>query len=224
MMTTSLLAALPVVLPLALLGLQATLNVPQLVRIVRAQYGGAALSGEALTLTAGLGWLGWSLIEADPAMAASAALTLLGFGPTTWMLVRAGSPWRSTAIAVVVVASACVAGLVLGGTAWLATALTALAVVQYGAYVLAACRCEDWTGFSPSSAALRVVFGIGWAVHGLLIAQVVLVVWGAMTVATFTLTASIALRSRRRAVVARAWHPSADAPVPAVAALLPVDT
>lgn len=193
-MSTSLLVVL---LPPALLVLQATLNVPQLVRLFRAQHDGVPLPGEALSLLAGAGWLVWSLLAGDPAMALSAVLALIGFGPSTWILVRAGQPWRVAAALTTALSLGAAVGLAVGGVTLLGGMLTGLAVVQYGAYLVAAARCRDWSGFSPASGVLRVLFGVGWGVYGHLRVMPVLAVWGVLTAVTFSLTLARALLWRR---------------------------
>lgn len=193
-MSTTLLVVL---LPPALLVLQATLNVPQLVRLFRAQHEGVPLTGEALSLLGGAGWLVWSLLARDPAMALSAVLALVGFGPSTWILLRAGQPWRAAAGLTAVLSAGAVAGIAVGGFTALAGMLTALAIVQYGAYLTAAARCRDWSGFSPASGVLRILFGVGWGLYGHLRGTTVLVVWGVLTAVTFSITLTRALLWRR---------------------------
>lgn len=187
-----------VLLPIALLVLQATLNVPQLVKLFRRQHGGVPLAGEALTLLGGLGWLVLSLTVGDHAMALSAVLTLAGFGPSTWLLVRAGMPWRT--VAGVVAGIVAVAGIAwfVDGVGGLSVALLGLAVVQYGAYLHAALRCTDWSGFSPSAGVMRVLFGLGWAVHAAAADNRTVLVWAVLTTVTFAATFTRAMAWRRR--------------------------
>lgn len=194
--TSQLLLAL---LPVALLVLQATLNVPQLVKLFRRQHGGVPLSGEALTLVAGVGWLVLSLSVGDHAMALSSLLTLVGFGPSTWLLVRAGLPWRSAAGLVALVVALTSGAWLVDGVSGLSAALLALALVQYGAYLLAAVRCDDWSGFSPAAGTMRVLFGIGWGVHALTIDNPTVLVWSVLTALTFSATLTRAMLWRRRA-------------------------
>ena len=189
---------LSLLLPAVLLVLQATLAVPQLVRLVRVSDGGVPLTGEALALATGAGWLVWAVLSGDVAMSASALLGLAGFGPTTWVLLRRGRPWRLAATVVASLAVVEAVGLVIGGLSLLATLLTSAAVVQYGAYLTAAARCTDWSGFSPASGALRVVYGLGWTLHGHLTGSGEIVAWGLMTAATFAITLTVATAARRR--------------------------
>jgi hypothetical protein len=193
-MTTDVLVVL---LPPVLLVVQATLNVPQLVKLFRAAHAGVPLTGEALSLLAGVGWLVWALLAGDVAMAMSAVLALVGFGPSTWVLVRAGRPWRLAAGLAAGLALGGMLGLAIGGISVLGGLLTGLAVVQYGAYLTEAARCRDWSGFSPASGVLRIVFGAGWGLHGHLHDLPVLVAWGALTVVTFSATLGRALLWRR---------------------------
>lgn len=193
-MSTSLLVVL---LPPALLVLQAILNVPQLVRLFRAQHQGVPLTGEALSLLSGAGWLVWSLLASDPAMAMSAVLALVGFGPSTWILLRAGQPWRVAAVLTGGLSIGAGAGIALGGASLLGGLLTGLAVVQYGAYLTAAARCRNWSGFSPASGVLRILFGVGWGLYGHLRMTPVLVAWGVLTTVTFSITLVRALLWRR---------------------------
>ena len=205
-MTDDLLVAL---LPPLLLVVQATLNVPQLVRLFRAQHAGVPLAGEALSLVAGAGWLVWAVLAEDGAMGVSAVLALAGFGPSTWVLLRAGRPWRLAAALAGATALGAVVGLAAGGITLLGGVLTGLAVVQYGAYLVEAVRCRDWSGYSVASGVLRIGFGAGWACYGLLRATPVLVTWGVLTVITFTCTLARALWWRRRAPYAPGpWSPS----------------
>lgn len=199
---------LVVLLPPALLVLQATLNVPQLVRLFRAQHQGVPLTGEALSLLSGIGWLVWSLLAGDPAMALSAVLALVGFGPSTWILLRAGHPWRAAAGLAGGLSAGAAVGLVVGGVSLLGGMLTGLAVVQYGAYLAAAARCPDWSGFSPTSGVLRVLFGVGWGLYGHLRGTQVLMLWGLLTTVTFSITLARALLWRR----AQSTAPSASQP------------
>jgi|GEM_PF-4034708 len=189
-------------LPVALLVLQASLNVPQLVKLFRREHGGVPLAGEALTLLGGLGWLALSLSVGDGAMALSSLLTMAGFGPSTWMLVRAGIPWRTVAGLVVVVGAGTGAAWLVAGTAGLSAALLVLAVLQYGAYLRAGLRCTDWTGFSPSAGVMRVLFGIGWAVHAVAAGNTTVLVWALLTMVTFSATFARATVWRRRNVAA----------------------
>lgn len=184
MSTAVLLALLP---PLLLL-VQATLNVPQLVRLFRAQHAGVPLVGEALSLLSGAGWLVWAALAGDGAMVASAVLALAGFGPSTWVLLRAGRPWRLAAVLAGGLTLGGAVGLAVGGITLLGGILTGLALVQYGAYLTEAVRCRDWSGYSMTSGVLRIGFGAGWAVYGQLRAAPALVVWGALTVVTFSCT------------------------------------
>lgn len=195
-MTDDLLVAL---LPSFLLVLQAALNVPQLVRLFRAQHAGVPLAGEALSLVAGVGWLVWAVLAGDGAMVASAVLALAGFGPSTWVLLRAGRPWRLAATLAGAMALGATVGLVVGGITLLGGVLTGLAVVQYGAYLVEAVRCRDWSGYSVASGVLRIGFGAGWAWYGHLRATPVLVIWGVLTVITFACTLARALWWRRPA-------------------------
>lgn len=199
---------LVVLLPPALLVLQATLNVPQLVRLFRAQHQGVPLTGEALSLLSGVGWLVWSLLAGDPAMALSAVLALVGFGPSTWILLRAGHPWRAAAVLAGGLSAGAAIGLVVGGVSLLGGMLTGLAVVQYGAYLAAAARCHDWSGFSPTSGVLRVLFGAGWGLYGHLRGTQVLMLWGLLTTVTFSITLARALLWRRAQSTAPASQPS----------------
>jgi hypothetical protein len=202
-MSSEPLAVLPALLPVALLVLQAVLNVPQLVRLFRAEHGGVPLTGEALSLICGLGWLAWAALEGDPAIALSALLALAGFGPSTWLLLRAGSPWHVAGALVGAVVCVVGVGLLVGGIGAFGTLLTALAVVQYGAYLLAAARCTDWAGYSSSSGVLRVVYGLGWTLHGRWQGNVLLVVWGLLTASTFSVTFATAMVWRRRHATGR---------------------
>ena len=200
---------LVVVLPPLLLVVQATLNVPQLVRLFRAQHAGVPLVGEAMSLLAGAGWLVWAVLARDGAMVLSAVLALAGFGPSTWVLVRAGHPWRLAAVLAAAAAAGAATGLAVGGITLLGGALTALAVVQYGAYLVEAARCRDWSGYSVASGVLRIWFGAGWAVYGHLRAMPVLVAWGALTVFTFTVTLARATWWQRRSSYhSEPWTPS----------------
>lgn len=197
-------AALVALLPVVLLVLQATLSVPQLVRLVRAQHGGVPLTGEALSLVAGSGWVVWAVMVGDVAIGVSGLLAIVGFGPSTWILLRAGRPWRSAAWLGATLVVGALTGWLLGGVVLLATVLTGFAAVQYGAYLLEAVRCRDWSGFSPTSGALRVVYGAGWILHGTWTGNVFVVVWGCMVVTTFVVTLAVALtwRARTRPVLA----------------------
>ena len=185
--------------PVVLLVVQATLSVPQLVRIVRVADGGVPLTGEAVSLATGAGWLVWAVLAGEPAMGASAVLGLLGFGPTTWVLLRRGRPWRLAAGLVVSLATVQSVGMLLGGLSVLATLLTAAAVVQYGAYIGAALRCTDWSGYSRPSGGMRIAYGLGWAWYGHLVGAGPVVVWGLLTAATFVVTFSLATRALRSA-------------------------
>ncbi len=188
---------LVVLLPPALLVLQATLNVPQLVRLFRAEHQGVPLIGEALSLLGGVGWLLWSVLAGDPAMALSAVLALGGFGPSTWILLRAGEPWRAAAVLASGLLAGAAVGLAIGAVSLLGGMLTGLAVVQYGAYLGAAARCRDWSGFSPTSGVLRILFGVGWGLYGHVRGTQVLVPWGVLTAVTFSITLTRALLWRR---------------------------
>ncbi|MDZ7775357.1 MAG: hypothetical protein U5L09_06935 [Bacteroidales bacterium] len=179
---------LVVLLPPLLLVAQATLNVPQLVRLFRAQHAGVPLAGEAMSLLAGAGWLVWAVLAGDGLMVVSAVLALAGFGPSTWVLLRAGRPWRLATSLVAAAALGAGVGLLVGGVTLLGGVLTGLAVVQCGAYLTEAVRCPDWSGYSPTSGVLRIGFGAGSGAYGYLHATPALVVWGALTVVTFTAT------------------------------------
>lgn len=204
-MSTSLLLAL---LPPLLLVVQATLNVPQLVRLFRNQHAGVPLVGEALSLLAGAGWLVWAALARDGAMVVSAVLALAGFGPSTWVLLRAGHPWRLAAGLAGALTLGAGVGLAVGGITVLGGVLTGLAVVQYGAYMAEAFRCRDWSGYSVTSGVLRVCFGAGWALYGHLRATPVLVLWGVLTVVTFSATLGRALWWRPPGTYhARPWSP-----------------
>lgn len=200
-MSTTSTQVLLALLPIALLVLQATLNVPQLVKLFRRQHGGVPLAGEALTLLAGVGWLLLSLTVGDHAMALSSLLTLAGFGPSTWLLIRAGMPWRSVAGLVAGVGVVGAATWLVGGIGAFGGALLALAVVQYGAYLREALRCADWSGFSPAAGVMRVLFGIGWGVHAVAVDNPTVLVWAVLTVVTFSATFTRAMAWRRRAAV-----------------------
>lgn len=177
-------------LPVLLLLVQLVLNVPQLVKLVRAEHGGVPLTGEALSLVAGAGWVVWAALEQDLAIGLSGLLAVAGFGPSTWLLLRAGRPWRVAAALAGTIGVLGVVAFLLGGGTLLGSALTSFAALQYGAYVLEAFRCDDWSGYSPTSGLLRITYGLGWALYGFWQANVPVLVWGVLTTVTFAITAT----------------------------------
>lgn len=186
-------------LPLALLLLQVALNVPQLVKLWRRAHGGVSLAGEAFSLLSGLGWLAFAAASGDGGLVISSVLAIAGYGPSSWLLVRAGESWRATALVAAGLVGVAAVAVAVGGTGGLGVVLTSLAVVQYGAYLRTAAACRDWSGFSPASSGMRILFGAGWGLQGALTDNVILVVWGAMTAVTFALTFGCYVRWRTRA-------------------------
>ena len=177
-----------VLLPGALLVLQVVLNVPQLVRLWRRQYGGVSFTGELLSGLSGVGWLVFAVLTRDVAVTGSAVLGILGYGPASWMLLRGGRPWRAGATlggAIALTTAAALAGWGLHG---LSTVLALMLFVQYGAYLRTALGTRDWAGFSPASSTMRILFGVGWTVYGLATRNVTVTVWGVMTALTFAAT------------------------------------
>lgn len=194
----------------ALLVVQIVLAWPVIARIHRGRSGlGISLTGEAIWVVAGVGWVVYGAVSGSVALIASgsiAAVTSCLTVGALWSLVP--EQRKSALIVSAGTLLGFVAGVLLAGWAGLSVALSVFGVVQFipqlRQSVLAFHRRAVTSGVSVAGASLRAVYAAGWAVYGGawwlwgVGVDWPLALWGAAGAVTFALQAVVAARSRRR--------------------------
>lgn len=201
-----------VVFALVLVGVQALLVVPILVRLSRAHSArGISLVGELIWVVAGIGWAVYGEATGSLALVVSGSLAAATSGiisAISWRLLP--TQHRMALLLSVVTAAAFIVGFAIAGEAGLTVTLSAFGVVQFLPQLRHSLQLANSAvpteGVSVAGAVLRVVYSLGWAVYagawflwGMSIEQIEwpLLAWGLAGAIAFAVQATVAIRSVR---------------------------
>lgn len=210
---------------IAMLGVQMAINIPVILRLLRARSGeGMSLSGEAVWVAGGVGWIIYGVMTDSWTLVVSGSLAVIGCAVTSALVVKYSRPPMKIAASLCgVTLVAIIGGALVAGVPGLSWSMAVFGVVQFlpqlWETLKSLLRRESAGGVSVLGTTFRAVYTGGWAVYagawwlwGIPASQVdwPLMIWGAAGVVVFGLQAVHANLANR------VWAIDGDEKVPSM--------